>query len=250
MEENVMQIKRKRFLGIPVDIADPDSVYKTIEGFLQDGGKHQIVLLTVDKILKARMDQEYNRLIREASLILPVSSGIIHGAHFHNKGELTRYNPYEFIIKLFMIVEKFGKTAYLLGSRKEDLQEAERNLKVSFPMLKIIGRFAGYFNKTMEEKIVLTIKKSSPSLLVVGKGVKGKEKWIIKNKKEFNPGIYLWIDNYLEVFSGREKKISKKIFSLGLESLSGFFSRPWKIFRIFPFLYFKFLVFIYKILGY
>lgn len=246
----MIQIKRRRFLGIPIDIADPESVYKAIEGFLQDGKKHQIVLLTVDKILRARMDSQYNKCIREASLILPVSSGIVRGAHFHNKGKLTRYNPYEFIIKVFMILEKLEKTVYILGARREDLMEAEKNLKVSFPSLKIIGRFAGFFNKDMEKKIVLTIKKSSPALLVVGKGVPGREKWISKNKEEFNPGIYLWIDNYLEIFSGQEKNISKRLFKLGLENLSGFFRKPWKIFRIFSFLYFKFLVLIYKILGY
>lgn len=246
----MIQIKRRRFLGIPVDIADPDSVYKAIEGFLQDGKKHQIILLTVDKILKARIDQEYNKCIREASLILPVSSGIIRGARFHNKGEFFRYNPYEFIIKLFMILEKSEKTVYLLGSRKEDLMEAEKNLKVSFPGLKMIGRFAGYFNREMEKKVILTIKKSSPALLVVGKGVSGREKWIHRNKDEFNPGVYFWIDNFIEIFSGSEKNISKRMFQLGLESMSGFFKKPWKIFRIFPFLYFKFLVLVYKILGY
>jgi N-acetylglucosaminyldiphosphoundecaprenol N-acetyl-beta-D-mannosaminyltransferase len=250
MEEYVIQIKRRRFLGIPVDIADPDSAYKTIEGFLKDGEKHQIILLTIDKILKARVDPEYNKCVREASLILPVSSGIIRGARFHNKGELFRYNPYEFIIKLFMILEKNERTIYLLGSRKEDLMEAEKNLKVSFPDLKIIGRFAGFFNKEMEKKIVLTIKKSSPALLAVGKGVPGKEKWIHRKKEDFNPGIYVWIDNYIEIFSGSEKNISKPLFRLGLESMSGFFKKPWKIFRIFSFLYFKFLVLMYKILGY
>ena len=128
--------------------------------------------------------------------------------------------------------------------------EAEKNLKVSFPNIKIIGRFTGFFNKEMEKKIILTIKKSSPALLVVGKGVSGREKWIHRNKNEFNPGVYFWIDNYIEIFSGSEKNISKRMFQLGIESLSGFFRKPWKLFRIFPFLYFKFLVLVYKILGY
>jgi N-acetylglucosaminyldiphosphoundecaprenol N-acetyl-beta-D-mannosaminyltransferase len=244
----VLKIKRKTFLGIPVDIIDPDTAYEKIEGFLQDGKNHQIILLTTDKIFKAKMDQVYNRCVREASLILPVSSGIIKGARFHDKGDLFRYNPYEFIIKVFMILERLEKTVYILGSRREDLMEAEKNLKVSFPTLKIIGRFTGYFKKDMEKKIVLTIKKSSPSLLVVGKGVPGNEKWISKNKNEFNPGVSIWIDNYLEIFSGKEKNISKKMFKIGLENMSGLLRKPWKIFRIFSFIYFKFLVLLYKIL--
>lgn len=246
----MQKVKRINFLNVPVDIVDKETVPRVIEDFLQDNEKHHIVLLTVDKLLRGRIDSEYNRCLREASLVLPVSSGIIRGIRFQQKGEATRYNPYEFIIRLFTLTAKLQKTSYLLGSQREDLMEAEKNLKVSFPDLKVIGRFTGYFRGNMETNVVLSIKKSSPSLLVVGKGVPGKEKWIFRNKKSFNPGIYLWIDNYFEIFSGREKNISKNLFKLGLESMSGFFRKPWKLFRIFTFLYFKFLVLVHRIMGY
>ncbi|MBN1697179.1 MAG: WecB/TagA/CpsF family glycosyltransferase [Spirochaetales bacterium] len=244
------RVKRINFLNVPVDIVDKETVSGVIEDFLQDNEKHHIVLLTVNRLLRGRFDNEYNRCLREASLVLPVASGIIRGIRFQQKGEATRYNPYEFIIRLFTLVEKLQKTTYLLGSHREDLMEAEKNLKVSFPDLKVIGRFTGYFKGKMETNVVLSIKKSSPSLLVVGKGVAGKEKWIFRNKKNFNPGIYIWIDNYFEIFSGREKNISKNLFKLGLESMAGFLRKPWKIFRIFIFIYFKLLVLVHRIMGY
>jgi N-acetylglucosaminyldiphosphoundecaprenol N-acetyl-beta-D-mannosaminyltransferase len=246
----VRRVRRINFLNVPVDIVDTDTVFQVIEDFLQDTEKHQIVLLNVDKLLKGRIDDEYNRCLREASLVLPVSTGIVRGIRFQKKGEATRYNPYEFIIRLFILIEKLQKTAYLLGSQKEDLMEAEKNLKVSFPDLKVIGRFAGYFKGNMEDNVILTIRKSSPAILFVGRGVPGKEKWVFRNKKNFNPGVYIWIDNYFEIFSGREKNMSKHLFKLGLESMAGFFRKPWKVFRIFIFFYFKLLVLVHRIMGF
>ena len=99
----------------------------------------------------------------------------------------------------------------------------------------------------MEKNVVLAIKKSSPALVLAGKGLPGKEKWIFRNKKLFNPGVYLWVDNHIEIFSRKEQRTSKKLFKIGLESMAGFYKKPWKIFRIFIFLYFKFLVLVHKI---
>jgi N-acetylglucosaminyldiphosphoundecaprenol N-acetyl-beta-D-mannosaminyltransferase len=249
LEENVTKAKRVSFLNVPVDIIDNESLFEAIEGSIQNGQRKYIVFLTIDKVLKARRDAEYNRYLREASLILPVSLGIIHGLRFQKKGEAFRYNPYELIIKLCMTVEKLNKNLYLLGSHIEDLLEAEKNLKVSFPQLKIIGRCAGYFNREKEIDIITAVKKSSPSLIFLGKGLPGKEKWILRNVKDMHPSLYVWIKNYLEIFSGKEKNSSKKLFKMGLETWAGFSHRPWRILKVVPYLYFKLLVLIYRIFG-
>jgi N-acetylglucosaminyldiphosphoundecaprenol N-acetyl-beta-D-mannosaminyltransferase len=245
----VIKAKRVSFLNVPVDIVEPDTVLELAENYIQNGQRKYIAFLTIDKLLQARVDNEYNRYLREAALILPVSLGIVKGLRFHKKGVAARYNPYEMIIRLCMLAEKLNKNVYLLGSHYDDLLEAEKNLKVSFPKIKIIGRCAGYFNQQKESDIIIAVKKSSPSLIFLGKGLPGKEKWISRNAKNMNPGLFVWIENYLEIFSGKEKNASKQLFRMGMESLAGMVYKPWRSFRLFPYLYFKFLVLVFKILG-
>ena len=67
--------------------------------------------------------------------------------------------------------------------------------------------------------------------------------------KNMNPGVFVWIDNYLEIFSGKEKNASKKLFKSGLESLTERVYRPWRLLKVIPYIYFKLLVLFYKILG-
>ena len=62
------------------------------------------------------------------------------------------------------------------------------NLRGSFHGIRVVGRFYGYFPKQAEPDIVTAIKKSSASLVLVGTGVPGKDKWILKHRKELNPG--------------------------------------------------------------
>jgi N-acetylglucosaminyldiphosphoundecaprenol N-acetyl-beta-D-mannosaminyltransferase len=249
VEEFVNKPKRISFLNVPVDLVGPDDLYTVIEDYIQNGQRRYIVLLTLDKLLRARVDAEYNRYVREAALVLPVSLAIVKGIRFQKKGIASRYNPYEFIIRLITIAEKFARNVYILGSRIEDLLETEKNLKVSFPHIRVIGRCAGYFGPEKERDIILAVKKSSPALVLLGKGLPGKEKWLFRNIKSMNPGIFVWIDNYIEIFSGTEKSVSKNMFAMGLESFPSIIARPWQFFKIFPYLYFKILVIIYRIFA-
>ncbi len=244
-----ISINRIHFLNIPVDAGKPEAVMNTIEHFLLDGQGHQIVLLTIRKLLKAKFDPALQRCLRQSSLILPVSKGIIRGAHFQKKPPLSRYNPFEFVIRLLSLAERLDRSVYLLGALTEELEQAEKNLKTSFPELKVVGRYSGYFDKPMEQNVILAIRKSSPAFLLVGKGVRDKDKWIDQNRKSFNPGVFLWIDNCFEIFSGKERNVSKRLFNLGLEHLSGIIRKPWKIFGFLYYLYFKFLVLVFKIRG-
>ena len=242
-------VNRIPFLNIPVDGASEEATLEAMERMLLDGSGHQIVLLTARKILKAKTDLELNRSLRQADLVLPVSRGIIRGARFQRKPPLVRYNPFAFVIRLLALAERLEKTVYLLGARKEELERAERNLKTSFPELRVVGRYSGYFDKTMEKNILLAIRKSSPAFLLVGRGVPDKDKWITRNRSHFNAGIYLWVDNCFEIFAGSERTVSKKLFGLGLEYFGDFFRKPWKALAIFPYLYFVLLVLIYKVRG-
>ncbi len=226
-----IRIKRLRLLNVPVDAVEQELVLKIIERFLLDGEKHQIVFLNRLKLLKARRNVEYRRCLRDASLILPVSRGIVRGVRFLSKRNLTQFDPFPFIVRMLAVVEKLNRTVYLLGSRKEDLEKAERNLKDSFPGLRMVGRFSGYFSKDLEKNVLLAIKKASPSVLMVGNGLAARDLWILRHKADLNPGIYLWVGDCFELFSGKKKTLGK-----------GF--NPGSIFSI---LYFWTLLIIYKI---
>jgi N-acetylglucosaminyldiphosphoundecaprenol N-acetyl-beta-D-mannosaminyltransferase len=144
-------------------------------------------------------------------------------------------------------VERLKGSVYLLGSRKNTLEVAEENVLGSFHGMRVVGRFYGYFPREFEGDIVTAIKKSSPNLLLVGKGVAGKDKWILRHKKDFNPGISLWVGNCFEIFSGSEKQTSKRLHALGLGVLSGIWRKPWRVVAVFPYLYYLFLLVIYRV---
>ncbi len=242
-----MKLKRIKVLNVPVDMVDPEMAVRAMETLLESGQQHQIVFLTLSGLLRARRDPELARCIRDAAVVLPVSLAIVTGARFLDAGRLSLFNSFEFIIRLLSLLERSKGTVYLLGSQKQTLETAEENLLGSFHGIRVVGRFYGYFPKELEGNIITAIKKSSPNLIMVGKGVAGKDKWISRHKKDFNPGLSVWVGNCFEVFSGREKQTSRKLHAVGLGGLSDIWRRPWRLLKVFSYLRYFALLLIYRI---
>jgi N-acetylglucosaminyldiphosphoundecaprenol N-acetyl-beta-D-mannosaminyltransferase len=247
VETDQRKVKRIKVLDVPVDVIDPDMAVRAVAEMMDNGQNNQIVFLSTRGLLRARADSELARCLREASLVVPISRALAWGARFLGAGEPSLFNMFEFVIRALSLVEKTKGSVYLLGARKRTIEIAEENLRGSFHDIRVVGRYYGFFPKAIEASIVTAIKKSSPHLLLVGSGIAGREKWILRHRKELNPGISVFADNCFEVFAGQEKQVSKKLHAAGLEALSGFWRRPWKIAAVFPFIWYLVLLVVYRL---
>ncbi len=239
--------RRITILKVPVDILPPEDIEPYLKGLMADQKNHQIVLLSIWDLMRARRNAEYRALVQNASLVLPISMSVLKGARFLKYDIPVRWMPFDFIIATMRVLERWGKSLYLFGAQKKVLQLAEKNIKQTFPGLKVVGRYQGYYPRTVEPAIIQAVQKSTPTLLMVGAGVPGKEKWIQRNMKHFQSGLYLWVSDCFDVFAEKKKRASKETFRKGLESVPYSVRKPWKIFRIFIFVYFKILLVIYRI---
>jgi N-acetylglucosaminyldiphosphoundecaprenol N-acetyl-beta-D-mannosaminyltransferase len=155
--------------------------------------------------------------------------------------------PFDFIVSLLTNLENKEFSCYLLGGGIKVLQKTEKNIRQTFPKLRIVGRFPGSFKKSDELTIIKAIKKASPSLLLVGKGVRGGEYWIRKNNLKLGNGLRIWCSDIFDVFAEKKKHPSNAVFNRGLEWIGYYFRKPYKFLRVFPYFYYKFLLLIYKL---
>jgi N-acetylglucosaminyldiphosphoundecaprenol N-acetyl-beta-D-mannosaminyltransferase len=182
-------------------------------------------------------------------MIIPISKSLVTGVRFLKKKTIYRYMPFDFVINILSTLEKRELSVYLLGGKMRSLKRAEKNIRQTFPRLRIVGRYVGNFKHQEEATILEAIKKAAPSLLLIGKGVKGGECWIARHDTQLNNGIRLWCSDLFDVFAERRKHPSRKVFDRGLEWAGYCFREPWRFLRVFPFMYYKLLVFLYKLFN-
>jgi N-acetylglucosaminyldiphosphoundecaprenol N-acetyl-beta-D-mannosaminyltransferase len=240
-------IERITFLKVPLDFLPPDKIPEVAAALVAAGEDRQIVLLSLRDLLRARRNGEYRAYVLGAALVLPISKSITGGVRFMTGKSIVRYMPFDFVVKLLTALEDRGRSLYLLGGRRRSLQTADRNLRHTFPGLRIVGRCAGWFRRQDEADILTAVRKASPSLVLVGRGVGGDERWIARNRRLLGPGIQLWCSDLFDVFAERKKRPSRAVFDRGLEGFVLCLRSPWRFFRFFPYLYYKYLLVFYKL---
>ena len=241
-------------LKVPIDIVSPEELPDVISGLIlsdKESGEaprgQDIILLSLWDLLRARRNREYRDFVFKAALVIPISKSLVSGARFLTGRKLYRYMPFNFVISFLSLLEKWEYPLYLLGGKKRILKKAEKNIHRTFPHLKIVGRCEGRIKKQGEPAVMEAIRKSSPSLLLAGKGIRGGELWIPRNTKRINSGFRLWCSDLFEVFAEKKRRPSDAVFNRGLECVGYCFRNPLKFFRIFPYLYYKLLLLYSKI---
>ncbi|MBN1685422.1 MAG: WecB/TagA/CpsF family glycosyltransferase [Spirochaetales bacterium] len=241
--------KRLAVLTVPLDLVEEDELEACISSLLADGDRHQIVLMSAWDFVAARGNSAHSIALRTSSLVLTSSKLVVWAARFLRRGDIPRYMPFDFVIRILTILEKKDRSVYLIGGRPDYLQVAASNLRGSFPKLRIVGRCAGYFPQEHEENILLAIKKAAPTLLLAGRGLPGKEQWLLDHRKHLSPGLAMWCGECLEVFSGVKKKMSRRLWSKGLDFLPTLLKKPWRLLRAFVYFWFLILLIVYRIRG-
>ena len=250
--------ERIMLLKIPIDIIKPEDLPDLIFGMIQQeksshissnehSARKDIVLLSLWDLLRARRNTEYRDYLFKAVLVIPISKSIVTGAKFLTRKKVYRYMPFNFVISLLSILEKLEYPLYLLGSGGKILKKAEKNIRSTFPRLKIVGRFEGRIRKHEEAAVIEAIRKSSPSLLLAGKGIRGEEFWIARNTERLNLGFRLWCSDLFDVFAEKKRRPSDTVFNKGLECLGYCAKNPLKTLRIFPYIRYKILLLYYRL---
>ena len=246
-----METQRIMFLDVPLDIVTPEELPDTISRLLSTARKTEkpqnIVLLSLADLLRARRDGEYRKYVLNAGLVIPISKSIVSGVKFLAKKQIIRYMPFHFVISLLSLLERQEHSIYLLGGKKKVLRITERNIHMTFPRLKIVGRHEGGMKKHEEPPVIEAIRKASPSLLLTGKGIRRKELWIAGNSASLGTGLRLWCSDLFDVFAENKKRPSDAIFDKGLENIIFCMRNPFRILRIFSYLRYKLLLLLHKI---
>lgn len=242
-----MSIERINLIGVPVDICGPENLENAILELLAKPGTKQIIFLSIWDLLKARRKNDFSECVKNADLILPISKSILKGAKFLRKPVPVRYNPFTAVIQVLSILDSHYKSLYLLGAHKKTLLKAERNVHDTFPGLRVVGRYSGYYSKQDEDDVVQAIFKSQPSLVLVSEGIKDKNCWAYKRRNRFSSSIFLYYKDCFGIFADRIKRVNEKTFERGQEIFVEFIHNPFKIFLLFPYFWYKIVLLWYRL---
>ena len=222
--ENVTEIM---IAGVRLHNLPPEAVSDVVQELSGRTAPQRVVFVTTFDIIRSWFSQGFRRRLETAALVLPLQKGVQRAAAIAGLERPNRHMPFQLIIKLLGAVEDQQGSLYVIGGKAYQLEKAESNLKYTFPKLRIVGRFRGHFNRAMESSLLTAARKSSPDLLLVGNGVRGGDKWLVKHSGSLPGAICVSAPKVFEVFAERRRRPSRRLFSSGLGDTARAILLPW-----------------------
>lgn len=242
-------IERTNFFGIPLDFVSPEQFKDCSQSADTLDSNRAILLLSFPLFIATLLSKKKRAIFQEACLVIPQSRIISKGYAFVSKKKIPQYDPFHFIIKFLAALEGDKKTLYLLGGTGKELQHVQSNIKISFPHLLLVGRYKGFFSHQEEPNIALGIKKAHPAVLLGSRGLRKGYQWFYSQRESLNPGYHLWSKTFFPIITGKRKRIPVKPMQRFFYHLSRGIRRPWRIYMVFPYLWFKLALILHRLKG-
>lgn len=243
----VTNVQRITLLKVPLDIVPEEQIQRIAREFAESSEHKTIVFLTYAKFMKARRDPEFLGHLKKASLVIPVSRSLERGCRFLKLPEPVRHYPFDFIIHFLGALEEKRRTLYLLGDHHQAVQTIAGNIRTSFPGLTLVGRHTGHYGREKEDPILQAIHKASPTVLLVGPGVPGREKWAFRQGAPLPVKVSLYSEETFQIMAGRKRRPSKASFRKGTYELHRALINPLRLVRVFSYLWYGLLLLVNRI---
>ena len=185
----------------------------------------------------ARTDLFFDRAIKNASLIIPDSSGIVLTSKILGGNIRYRVTGIDIFWGLNKVLnEKNNNIRYFfLGSTMENLLKIKDRMKLDFPNIKVVGIYSPPFKPEFSEKenqlMIKAINEANPDVLWIGMTAPKQEKWTYQFKDHLEVKLIGPIGAVFDFYSGRIKEPPQIIQKMGLCWLHRFFQEPHRLWR-------------------
>lgn len=207
-------------LGVPIDTLSMERVIQTLDGYVAEGGFHQIATANVDFLTKSIYDEELREILSCCDLVLPDGMPLIWASQAMGIPLKERVTGADLVPQLVALAATRGYRLFLLGAEEESSKRAAEWMEKNYPGVCIAGRYSPEFcdlDEMDHEEILRRIEIARPDILLVAFGNPKQEKWIAMHRRRLNIPICIGIGASLDFLSGKVSRAPQWMQAAGIE---------------------------------
>lgn len=230
--KNIPSIK---ILGTRVDAVQFPDIYKYIENCIAKNIRHNyITVANVDTIMQSRHNPKMREAVNASNLSIPDGFPLLIMQRLHgNPLKKRAYGPD--LMKGFLeITQDKEYSHFFYGATQETLSKLIKNLKASFPKIRIAGAYSPPFRPLTNNEdieIIKMINKAAPDVLWVGIGCPKQELWMYNFKEQLNVPVMAGVGAAFDFLAGTKKQAPRWIRDNGFEWLFRLIIEPKRLWR-------------------
>ena len=230
VESSLLRLTPRRIwvLGVGVhDVAEQETV-ALVDGFVRQGGPHQVATVNPEFVMRARRDTAFQETLNQADLAVPDGVGIVWAGRLLGRRFRGRVPGVELTRRLAALAAARGYRLYLLGAGPGVAEEAGRRLQEEYPELCIAGTYSGSPAPEEEEEIGVRIRAAAPQILLVAYGAPRQDLWLRRNLPRLGVPVGVGVGGTLDYLAGRVSRAPAWMRRAGLEWLHRLITQPWR----------------------
>lgn len=222
---------RQKVLGYPVDMVSEQSALEIISEAWKNGKSLHVVTINAEMVVTAQRDQQLDRIIRHAHLIVPDGSGVVFALKLIGQ-TVTKLPGIELAAAALREAAKTNRRIALLGGKPEVMEKLQKVLIEQYPGINIVASHDGYWSNDTEDEVVDALSVAEPDLLLVAMGVPRQEYFLDRWHAAFPHAVMIGVGGSFDVWTGTVKRAPALFRKLHLEWLYRLLAEPWRYKRI------------------
>ena len=222
-----------KILGGRVDRVSLEESLLFIEQNIAQDKFIQVITVNALMLRETQRDGVLREVFERAGLVVCDSVGVSLVGNLKKFSLPCRIPGIDLLLLLCKKAQEKSWPVYLVGAKPGIAERAKENLREKFPQLKISGSAHGYFDAEEEKRILLDISSQKPRIVFVGLNIPFQEKWIDRNRANFQGMCVMGVGGSFDVLSGNLIRAPTWIQTCGLEWLFRLIQEPWRWKRVF-----------------
>lgn len=217
--------------GCRIDNLTMAETLLAVEGFVASGQPHQHVVVNVDKLVKAAQDPELRRIVNDCALVNADGMPVVWASRLLGRPLKERVAGIDLFDALMSRAAERGWRVYLLGARREVVDEVQRRYAARFPQLAFAGWRDGYWTPAQEPAVADAIARARTDLLFVAISSPMKERFLGRWQAHMRVPFAMGVGGSFDVAAGRVRRAPRWMQRAGLEWFFRFLQEPRRMFR-------------------
>lgn len=203
---------------------------KELDRYVRNSEKHFIVTANPETLMIGKSDSGLDKILRRKDVtIVPDGIGVVKAGRMLGRLIESRVTGVEIARTLFALADKYGRSVYLFGAKKEVLDKLVEKIQKEYPRAVIIGCRDGYVRN--RDEVFEDIVKTQPDIVLIALGIPYQELLIGKYFDRFQKGIFVGVGGSFDVLSGTKKRAPEIFIRLNLEWLYRITTEPKRLGR-------------------
>ena len=211
-------------MGVQFDNVTMEEAVARAQTLLSQPGASICITPNAEIVYEAMHDAQFCALVNGADMVLPDGAGVVLGAKILKTPLKQKVAGIDFAAQLLGMLERTGKTLYLLGSKPGVAELAAEKMKLQHPQLSIVGTADGYFRE--DAPVIERINTAHPDVLFVCLGAPKQERFMQAYRQALQVRFMIGLGGSLDGFAGTVKRAPKWMIKLQLEWLYRLIKEP------------------------